>query len=130
MTQQDPFEQARRPVAIALSHDRDSPDLPRIIATGKGAAAEQILALAFAHGVKVRTDADLAEILAAVDIESEIPIAAIAAVAEILAHVYRANDMAADLSATEAVADRVCLSHDMTDTDSGFDDDNDARGFR
>ena len=47
--------------------------------------------VAFAAGVKVRTDADLAEMLSAVDIESEIPIEAFAAVAEILAYVYRVN---------------------------------------
>lgn len=84
---------ARRQVAVALRHERGDPSLPRIVASGHGAVAEQILELAFAHGVKVRTDADLAEILAAVDVESEIPIEAIAAVAEILAHVYRANGM-------------------------------------
>lgn len=81
----------RRPVAVALRHDRGDASLPRVVATGHGAVAEQILELAFAHGVKVRTDADLAEILAAIDVDSEIPIEAIAAVAEILAYVYRAN---------------------------------------
>ncbi|MFV3076163.1 EscU/YscU/HrcU family type III secretion system export apparatus switch protein [Niveispirillum fermenti] len=82
---------ARRQVAVALRHEQGDPSLPRVVASGKGAVAEQILELAFAHGVKVRTDADLAEILAAIDVDSEIPIEAIAAVAEILAYVYRAN---------------------------------------
>ena len=86
-----PSQPVRRQVAVALRHERGDPSLPRVVASGHGAVAEQILELAFTHGVKVRTDADLAEILAAVDIESEIPIEAIAAVAEILAHVYRAN---------------------------------------
>jgi flagellar biosynthesis protein len=53
--------------------------------------AEQILALAFAHGVRVREDADLAQVLAAVDVDSEIPVEAMLAVAEILTYVYRAN---------------------------------------
>ena len=39
----------------------------------------------------MREDADLVEILSAIDIESEIPIEAVAAVAEILSYVYRAN---------------------------------------
>ena len=65
--------------------------LPRVVASGHGAIAEQILELAFANDVKVREDADLAQILAAVDVDCEIPIEAIVAVAEILAHVYRAN---------------------------------------
>jgi flagellar biosynthesis protein len=84
-------QKPRRQVAVALRHGPGDPNLPRIVASGHGAVAEQILELAFAHGVKVRTDADLAEILAAVDVESEIPIEAIAAVAEILAYIYRAN---------------------------------------
>lgn len=69
---------------------------PRVVASGRGAVAEQILQLAFANEVKVREDADLAEILAAVDIDSEIPVEAAVAVAEILARIYRANAAAAD----------------------------------
>jgi len=63
------------------------------VATGKGAIAEQILQLAFAHGVKVRKDEDLIEVLAKLDVDSVIPLEAFAAVAEILAYVYRANAM-------------------------------------
>lgn len=65
--------------------------LPRVVATGRGLVAEQILELAFANGVKVREDADLVQILAAIDVDTQIPVEAIVAVAEILAHVYRAN---------------------------------------
>ncbi len=39
----------------------------------------------------MRTDADLAEILAAVEVDSEVPLQALAAVAEILSYVYRAG---------------------------------------
>ena len=81
----------RRPLAVALHYTMGSETLPQIVASGHGAVAEQILQLAFANGVKVREDADLAEILAAVDINSEIPVEALVAVAEILARVYRAN---------------------------------------
>ena len=86
----------RANVAVAL-HRNQSPELSvpgsttRILASGRGAIAEQILEIAFAQGVKVRQDADLAEVLAMVDAESEIPLEAIAAVAEILSYVYRAN---------------------------------------
>jgi flagellar biosynthesis protein len=61
---------------------------PRVVASGRGAVAEQILQIAFERGVKVRTDSDLAEILAAVDVDSEIPLAALAGVAEILRYLY------------------------------------------
>jgi flagellar biosynthesis protein len=81
----------RRQVAVALSDDPDNPGLPTVTASGRGAVAEQILQLAFAHGVKVRTDPDLAEVLAAVEVDTVIPVEAFVAVAEILAYVYRAN---------------------------------------
>lgn len=82
---------ARREVAVALQHDREGDKLPRVIASGEGAVARQILEIAFARGIKVREDADLAEVLAAVDVDSEIPLTALAAVAEILTYVYRAS---------------------------------------
>ena len=66
-----------------------------MVASGRGALAEQILQIAFDRGVKVRNDADLAEILAAVEVESEIPLEALAAVAEILSYVYRTQSSVA-----------------------------------
>jgi flagellar biosynthesis protein len=80
------------PVAVALQYDRKEDAAPRVVASGRGAIAERILELAFAHGIAVREDADLAEILTAVEIGQQIPIAAFAAVAEILFHIYRANE--------------------------------------
>ena len=62
-----------------------------MVASGTGSVAEQILNLAFANGVKVREDADLVQILGALDVDMEIPAEAYAAVAEILVYVYRAN---------------------------------------
>jgi flagellar biosynthesis protein len=85
------LDERRRQIAVALQYDERSGKRPRIAATGTGAVAEQILAAAFAAGVKVREDADLAEILAAIEVDSEIPLEALAAVAEILSYVYRAN---------------------------------------
>jgi len=87
----EPAVPARRQVAVALHYDPGENGAPTVVATGRGAVAEQILNLAFANGVKVRTDPDLAEVLAAVDVDSVIPVEAFVAVAEILAYVYRAN---------------------------------------
>jgi flagellar biosynthesis protein len=64
---------------------------PKVVASGRGWVAEKILEVAFAHGIKVREDADLAEILTAVDLDEEIPVEAFIAVAEILRYVYAAN---------------------------------------
>lgn len=87
-------------VAVALSRKPNSDEAPRITATGRGAVAEQILAIAFEHGVKVRADADLAEVLATIELDSPVPPAVFATVAEILAYVYRANARAADAAAS------------------------------
>ena len=78
--------------AVAIRYEPvDEHSAPKVIATGRGWIAEKILEVAFAHGVKVREDPDLAEILAAVDLDEEIPVEAFIAVAEILRYVYAAN---------------------------------------
>lgn len=77
-----------RQVAAAIGSARN---LPQVLASGYGKVAEEIVALAFAHGVKVREDADLAQILAALDLEENIPLEALQAVSAILARVYDAN---------------------------------------
>jgi flagellar biosynthesis protein len=78
--------------AVALRYQPvDAYAAPKVVASGRGWIAEKILEVAFTHGVKVREDADLAEILAAVDLDEEIPVEAFIAVAEILRYVYAAN---------------------------------------
>jgi flagellar biosynthesis protein len=77
--------------AVAVAYEPAAPRVPRVVAKGKGKTAEKILEIAFAHGVKVREDADLVEVLSAVELDADIPLEAFAAVAEILSYVYRAN---------------------------------------
>jgi len=62
-----------------------------VLASGKGAIAEQILQIAFDRGIKVREDAELVDILSLIEVDALIPLEAFAAVAEILAYVYQAN---------------------------------------
>lgn len=84
---------AESTVAVALGQTTDNSSAPpKILATGRGEFAEVILDIAFKNGVKVRQDSDLAEILAAVDIDSAIPVEAFIAVAEILRYVYASNN--------------------------------------
>ena len=79
-------------VAVAIQGVCGSTESPaKVIAFGRGKLAEQILAIAFAKGVKVREDADLAELLSALDLETPIPPEAIMVVADILTKVYEAN---------------------------------------
>lgn len=75
--------------AVAIAHERG--EVPTVVASGKGAVAEQILQIAFDRGIKVRQDAELVDVLSLVEIDSPIPLEAFAAVAEILAYVYQAN---------------------------------------
>ena len=84
-------EKKKQAVAVALAHDIADDRPPKIVAGGRGRIAEQILEIAFANGVKVREDADLAQLLSSIDIDSEIPVEAFAAIAEILTYVYQAN---------------------------------------
>lgn len=79
----------RRQTAVAVQKPEDA--LPKIVAAGYGDIAEKILRIAFENDVKVRQDADLAEMLAALEIDSDIPSEALIAVAEILAYVYKVN---------------------------------------
>ncbi len=76
-------------VAVALRYDADGGGgLPFVTAKGRGAIAARIVALAEEHGLPVRRDAELAQVLAALDVGRPIPAVAFAAVAEILAYLY------------------------------------------
>jgi len=81
-------------LAVALKYDPAPDASPEVVATGRGAVAEQILQLAFSEGIKVREDADLVQILSVLEIGEEIPVETFAAIAEILTYVYRANNKA------------------------------------
>ena len=91
----------KMPIAVALDYKQgdgrvDPKRGPRVAASGRGAVAEQILQIAFAKGIPVREDADLAQILATLDVDSVIPVDALSAVAEILSYLYRLNGKAMD----------------------------------
>jgi flagellar biosynthesis protein len=92
-------------VAVALKYEADSADAPVVVAGGRGAVAEQLLEIAFRNGIKVREDADLAQLLSTIDIDSEIPPEAFAAVAEILIYIYRANGDMPDFLTDPAALD-------------------------
>ena len=84
-------EKPGRQTAVALKDSSEDSAIPVITAAGRGKIAEQILQIAYENGINVRSDADLAEILAKIELESPIPSEAFMAVAEVLSYVYRAN---------------------------------------
>ena len=79
-------------IGVALHQVSEVDRAPKVVASGRGIIAEQILEVAFSMGIKVREDADLAQVLSAVNDETEIPVEAFAAVAEILVYLYQANN--------------------------------------
>ena len=81
----------RNKLAAALTYERGKDEAPRLAAKGKGLMAEQILEIARTHNITIREDADLVKVLMTLDIDMPIPLEAYAAVAEILAYVYKAN---------------------------------------
>jgi len=81
----------REKLAVALTYDIGKDEAPRLAAKGQGLIAEQIIKLAQENNIEIRKDPDLVNLLAKLEIDMPIPLEAYAAVAEILAYVYKAN---------------------------------------
>lgn len=75
--------------AIALKYEFEQEEAPRVVAKGEGSMAEQIIKIAEEHGIEIREDADLTEILSAIEVDEFIPLEAYATVAEILRYIYK-----------------------------------------
>jgi len=75
--------------AIALGYDPEKDVAPRVLASGAGVIAEQILAIAKSQNIPIREDPVLASALANVEVNQVIPPELYALVAEVLAYVYR-----------------------------------------
>ena len=85
-------------VAVELDYDAPRDNAPRVVAKGRGEIAQRIVELARQNGVPIRQDADLAELLAVLELDQEIPVEAFTAVAEILSYIYRANGRLGELA--------------------------------
>lgn len=75
--------------AVALRYNAEREEAPRVVATGEGHIAAQIVRIALDNGITIHKDSDLVEILSKLDIDALIPLEAFAAVAEILSYIYR-----------------------------------------
>ncbi len=82
----------RPKTAVAVRYDEKSHSAPEVVASGKGAVAENIIKTAAEAGIHIQQDPDLVELLAKVDIGREIPVELYQTVAEVLAFVYRINN--------------------------------------
>ncbi len=75
--------------AVAVKYSEDEDNAPRIVAKGWGSIAEKIIQIAEAHNVQTYKDKELAQLLAALDVDFEIPTELYYAVAEVLVFIYR-----------------------------------------
>ena len=81
------IEPKPNPVAVALKYQ--SPHAPRVVATGRGAVGEAIIAKAKETGVPIQQNPVLAEALSTIELDQEIPEALYKAVAQVLAFILR-----------------------------------------
>ena len=85
----------RKPLAVALQYTRPRP--PRVVATGRGDVGQAIIDAARAYGVPLEENPELAEALAAVPLDDEIPEELYRAVATVIAFVLRTVKRAPEL---------------------------------
>jgi flagellar biosynthesis protein len=77
----------RRNAAVALKYDGDR--APTVAATGRDELAQEIIRLAQENGVPLYENAELAGILARLDLDEEIPETLYRVIAEILSFAFR-----------------------------------------
>lgn len=75
--------------AVALKYEEKKHSAPKVVAKGRGWIAEKIIEIARQHGVPLKEDHTLVEILSKLDLYEEIPPDLYKAVAEILVFVYQ-----------------------------------------
>lgn len=75
--------------AVALRYEPQKDSAPKVVAKGRGFIAQRIIELARQHGVPLKEDETLVEVLSKLGIYEEIPIQLYKAVAEILVFVYQ-----------------------------------------
>ena len=75
-------------VAVALQYDRGQ--APRVTAKGQGLVADRIVAAAREHDIPIEEDPVLAQALAKIPLDDEIPEELYRAVAEVIGFVLRA----------------------------------------
>jgi len=80
--------------AIALKYDPSTDDAPQVTAKGAGVVAEKILKKAEKHGVKIHEDQSLLELLYPLEMEEQIPSRLYPIIAEVLAMIYQAEQIA------------------------------------
>jgi len=76
-------------LAVALKYEDDGTEAPVVIASGRGEIAEKILQIAQMEKVPVHQDGSLVQVLAELEVDTEIPPELYQAVAQIIAFVWQ-----------------------------------------
>lgn len=97
-----PDDAPKRKHAAALRYDKDAGGAPKVVAAGAGHIADRIMELARENGVPIREDAALAEALAKLQLQLDIPPDLYAAVAEALVWAYALDQRARPSSSHSA----------------------------
>jgi len=79
--------------AIAIKYDIEKDAAPVILAVGKGTFAEEILKVAEDHKIPLFEDKNLANLLIKLEVDTEVPAELYTLVAEVLAFVFRLDQM-------------------------------------
>jgi len=80
--------------AVALGYDDKEDIAPKVVASGSGLIAEQIINIARENNIPIYQDAELAQILSVLEISEYIPVEVYSAVAEILSYIYQQDYIA------------------------------------
>ncbi|MDD4885262.1 EscU/YscU/HrcU family type III secretion system export apparatus switch protein [Sulfuricurvum sp.] len=78
--------------AVALRYNPEKENAPRVVASGKGSAAENIIKVAELHNLPIKKDEDLVEMLSKIEIDREIPEKLYVAVAEVFKFIYKVTN--------------------------------------
>jgi flagellar biosynthesis protein len=78
--------------AVALRYVPTQDRAPKVTAKGSGLLAQKIIELAREHGIPIKEDPVLIQILSQLDFYQEIPPSIYVVIAEILAFVYSVNN--------------------------------------
>lgn len=79
----------RRKAAVALGYDPAKDEAPRVLAAGRGELAEHLVEIARGHGVPIHEDHPLANALVKLELGAAVPPELYAAVAEVLAFLWK-----------------------------------------
>jgi len=93
MKANDNNERPKTKKTVALKYNQNTDQAPRIIASGRGSIAEQIIKKAREENIPIREDKDVVQVLAELNIGDEIPKELYTVIAEILSFFYDLDDL-------------------------------------